>query len=165
MIEVTDVSAHPALLAAITNDIPNTVKLLTSPHPIHRYTCLVHVFDFTEKPAYIEIARWGFNIGYASPDFAHWLIDHGFLKELSLEAVQEGDMVFYFDPQGRLKHAGLMISKDRVLSKWGTGHLFEHQLNEVPESYGNTKRFYSRMECDGALAHFKEYVRGRGMLI
>jgi len=62
MTEVSDVSRHPELLAAITREIPNTIRLLASPYSINRHTCLVHVFGFAESREYIEIACRGFNV-------------------------------------------------------------------------------------------------------
>jgi hypothetical protein len=165
MTEVTDVSRHSGLLTAMTQEIPNTIKLVASPYSVNRYTCLVHVFGFAEKTEYIEIARRGFNVGYASPDFAHWLIGKGFLSEIDPQDVQDGDLVFYFNVDGRFKHAGIMVSKERVLSKWGTGHLFEHALDEVPESYGAKTRFFKNLKYEEAFEHFKTYVRKKGMLL
>jgi hypothetical protein len=165
MTEVSDVLRYPELLAGIAREIPNTIKLVASPYSISRYTCLVHVFDFAEKSEYVEIARRGFNVGYASPDFAHWLMDNGFLTEIKPQNVRNGDLVFYFNVDGRFKHAGIMVSKDRVLSKWGMGHLFEHALDEVPESYGAETRFFKNLKYEEGFEHFKTYVREKGMLL
>jgi len=79
MTHVDDVSRHPALLAALSHECPNTVALLDSAHPIRRYTCLMHVFDFTEKPEYAAIATHGRGRIYAAGAFAHWLLDNGLL--------------------------------------------------------------------------------------
>jgi len=95
MTEVSNVSRHPELLAGIAREIPNTIRLVTSPYSISRYTCLLHVFGFVEKSEYVEIARRGFNVGYASPDFAHWLMDKGFLTEIKPQDVRSGGLVFY----------------------------------------------------------------------
>jgi hypothetical protein len=38
MTEVEDVSLHPALLAALSRESPNTIAVLDSPHRIRRYT-------------------------------------------------------------------------------------------------------------------------------
>ena len=50
--EAEDESQYLALLKAATRECPNTIALLDSPYPIEKYTCFVHVFEFTEKPEY-----------------------------------------------------------------------------------------------------------------
>jgi hypothetical protein len=45
-----------------------------SVHPIRRYTCLMHVFDFADKREYAPIATHGLGRIYSSSAFAHWLL-------------------------------------------------------------------------------------------
>src|SRR5260370_20014767 len=61
MTEVEHVAEHPALLDEVSRNYPNTVVLLDSPHPLRRYTCVMQVFDFTEKPEYVALSARGFN--------------------------------------------------------------------------------------------------------
>ena len=107
MTHVDDVSRHPALLAAVNQECPNSVALLDSVHPIRRYTCLMYVFDFAEKPEYAAIATHGLGRIYAAGAFAHWLLDRGLLVEVTQVEVREGDFVFYFNNEGRFKHAAI----------------------------------------------------------
>jgi hypothetical protein len=165
MTEVEDVSKHPALLQALTLEHPNTVKLLGSPHPIERYTCLVHAFNFTEQPEYVVIAKRGFNVVFAGRAFAHWMIEHGFLAEINQEDALEGDLVFYFNGEAEFRHAGLTTSNNRVISKWGTGHLYEHELLDVPDSYGTGVRFFRSMPYEEAIERFTEFAREKGMFL
>jgi hypothetical protein len=165
MTEVEDGSQHPALLDTLTRDCPNTVVLLASPHPPRRYTCAMHVFDFTEKPEYVAIAERGFNRVFAGAAFVHLLLDEGLLNELVPSDAREGDLVLYFNEEGRFKHAGLNLGNNRVLSKWGSGHLFEHGLLEVPESYGTKVRFFKRLAYSEAYDHFRRFARESGMLL
>lgn len=55
MTEVEDVAKHPALLDEVSRNCPNTIVLFDSPYPLKGYTCVMHVFDFTEKPEYAAI--------------------------------------------------------------------------------------------------------------
>lgn len=163
MTRVDDVSRHPALLAALTRDYPNTIALLESDHLIRRYTCLMHVFEFEEKPDYAAIATHGRGEIFAAGAFAHWLIDNGLLVEVAQAKAREGDIVFYFNDNGRFKHAGLFAANGRVLSKWGIGHLYEHGLFEVPESYGTSVRFFRRLSYEEAFDHFLRFAEKSGM--
>jgi hypothetical protein len=163
--EVEDASQQAILLDTLTRECPNEIELLESPYPIERYTCLMHVFEFTDSPEYAAIASRGFNVVYASPTFAHWLLDHSFLDEIPPEEVEKGDLVFYFSEDGRIKHAGLVVGDNRVESKWGLGHLFQHGLFEVPESYGTRVRFFKKIDYDTASGHFRRFAKDKGMFL
>lgn len=163
MTHVDDVSQHPVLLAALTRAYPNTIVLLDSPHPIRRYTCMMHILDFAEKSDYATIAKHGRGEIFAAGAFAHWLMDKGLLVELKQDDARERDIVLYFNAEGRFKHAGLISANGRVVSKWGIGHLYQHELLEVPESYGTTLRFFKGFSYEDAFGHFLQFAEESGM--
>jgi hypothetical protein len=143
--EVTEAQDEPeyrALLDAAARDYPNTIVLVDSPHPIQRYTCFMHAFGFTEKPEYVAIASRGLNVVFAGPRFAHWLLDKKLLTEVVEAEAHQGDLVFYFNEEECVKHAGLNLGGQRAESKWGKGHLFQHDLFDVPELDGVKVRFF-----------------------
>lgn len=160
--EIPDVAQHPALLAELTRDWPNSICVTESPHPIERYTCLMHVLDFTEKPKYIAIASYGLGRVFAGAEFAHWLIDRGLLAEVSRADAQDSDLVFYFS-EGTFKHAGLWRRNGRVVSKWGEGHLYDHELFEVPMSYGADVKFYKQLPYVNAYDRFRQFAGENGV--
>src|SRR5262249_53280021 len=52
------------------------------------------------------------------------------------------DVVLYF-LDGQVKHAGVIINApDRIRSKWGPNEIHEHDLWEVPLSYGKETKIY-----------------------
>jgi hypothetical protein len=164
MTEAQSKSEYLAMLAAVARDFPNAIVLLDSPYPIQRYTCLMHVFEFTEKPEYAAMASRGFNVVFAGPTFAHWLLEKQLLTEVGEAEVREGDLIFYFNEEGRMKHAGLSRGVDRVESKWGKGGLFQHGLVEIPSSYGTTRRFFRKIPYEEALEYFRRFAKEKGML-
>jgi len=165
MTEVEDVSRHPALLVSLTRECPNTVAVLDSRHPIRRYTCLMHVFDFAEKDEYAAIATRDGGRIFAASVFAHWLLDNGLLEEVSQVDVQSGDIVLYFGGDGRFKHAGLSAGNGRVISKWGIGYLFEHGLLEVPDSYGSQVRCFKALPYRVAYGYFRRFAEQNGVRV
>ena len=120
----------------------------------------MHVSDFTEKPEYIAIARLG--RVFAGADFARWLIEQGTLADVSQAEAQDGDLVFYFS-EGTFKHVGLWRPNGRVLSKWGVGHLFDHELFEVPMSYGSEVRFFKRLPYEHAYDLITQFAKENGI--
>lgn len=62
-------------------------------------------------------------------------------------------------------HAGLALDEQRVISKWGRGHLYEHELWEVPESYGICIRFFKQLPYEEALVYFVQFAKEKGILL
>jgi catechol 2,3-dioxygenase-like lactoylglutathione lyase family enzyme len=70
------------------------------------------------------------------------------------------DIIIYFD-NNTPTHAG-KFNKGRVVSKWGTGHLWEHPIYEVPLSYGNRIKFYLPVDRHDILKRFIRYAKAHG---
>lgn len=160
MTEVTDVSQHPALLMQLARDVQNSIRILESEDPIDRYTCVMHAFDFSEKPEYTEIASFGLGRIFAGATFIHWLLTRNCLTEAPQG--NAGDLVLYFS-NGQFKHVGIVGDRARITSKWGIGHLYEHEALEVPSSYGDEVRFYSALSYADAYNYFVEFAEENGM--
>jgi hypothetical protein len=65
------------------------------------------------------------------------LLQNGALRHRRSRA-RNGDVVLYFNDAGQLQHAGVIIdAPGRIRSKWARGEVHEHDLWEVPLSYGN----------------------------
>ena len=163
MTEETDGARHPELLRKLSLEYPNTVTFLESPYPLHRYTCFVHAFGFTEEREYVSIAERGFNYVYASPEFAHWLIDQRLISEITEADLLPKDLAFYFSTDSRIRHAAVFVGSDRFQSKWGLGYLFEHALFEVPDTYGESVRFYKHLPYPHGIKHFIAFAQYKGM--
>jgi cell wall-associated NlpC family hydrolase len=102
---------------------------------------------------------------YASPTFARWLLDRSFLREARQEEARKGDLVFYFNDNGRVSHAGVIVGNNRVESKWGVGHLYQHALFEVPESYGTKVRLFRKLDLEESLEYFRRFAKEKGMFV
>ena len=125
----------------------------------------MHVFAFAEKEEYAAIAMRDGGRIFAASAFAHWLIDNGLLEEISQAEAQRSDLVFYFGADGRFKHAGLIAGDGRVISKWGVGHLYEHGLFEVPDSYGTEVRFFRALPYRVAYGYFRRFAEDNGIKV
>ncbi|VFQ45923.1 hypothetical protein [Desulfoluna butyratoxydans] len=160
MTDVNDVSQHPALLMQLTRDVQNSIRILESGYPIDRYTCVMHAFDFTEKPDYTAIASFGSGRIFAGATFIDWLLARNHL--IAVPHGNAGDLVLYFSNE-QFEHIGIVGDRARIISKWGTGHLYEHEALEVPSRYGDVLRFYSALSYADAYNYFVEFAEENGM--
>jgi hypothetical protein len=156
-----NVELHAARIEALRAEIPHTVFVRESCAPTDRYTCGVYVFDLIEDPTYIDIASFGMGTTYAGKEFIDYLLRTGLLAEKAGALITAGDLIMYFQDR-QFKHVGRMQSASRVISKWGTGLLYEHDTWEVPADYGETIRYYQGPDKDESLELFLSYAKSRG---
>lgn len=152
------------MIAKLASTHPHSIRRL--PDEAQGYRCFVYAFELVESLKYRLIAfadeAEGRDVFYAGPGFARFLMKTGTLPEISHGNARRGDVVIYLDDDGAPKHAGKIASEDkRVKSKWGGGLFLEHGLWEVPESYGNTVRFYRGIPAQKAEQAFLEFAGSR----
>lgn len=162
MVMVADVHRHPALLKRLSRVCPNSIRVLPSPYPVYRYTCLMQALRLIEHPGFIAIARLDEGRVFADAGFVHWLIDNHCLRPVPTSDAGVNDLVFYFDG-GRFRHAGILLDSRRAVSKWGRGQLYEHGVFEVPMKYGSELQCFSPLSCDAAFGHFSRYAARQGV--
>jgi hypothetical protein len=114
------------------------------------FNCYMHALGLSFAPATSLFGRY-----YVDGHFVQYVHDQGALLARS-GTPQAGDLALYCE-QGRFTHAGVVISAERIQSKWGCGHLYEHPLLEVPTSYGAEVRFYQPIGSDDAYRHLRNY--------
>ena len=127
----------------------------------HRYTCAVYAFELVENPTYVKIATSGNQLICADAKFIKYVLENNFLTKLANTSQESADFVIYFE-NNEFKHIGKVHSDNRIISKWGTGLLWEHEIWEVPADYGNEKRFYAQPSTCTGLDLFCEYARTQG---
>lgn len=160
--EEEDVNKHPQMLIALKEEIQHTVLVLKSEHPIERYTCIVHAFDFVENEFYLSIASFGLGRVFAGPEFVEYMLCNNCLQEKTKSDVAEGDYVIYFKEE-QVKHIGLAKPNLRVVSKWGVGQLVEHELYQVPLQYGDNIKYFEPLSKNEALDLFIKYAETKGL--
>ena len=131
---------------------------------IPEYDCFTFAFDLIDCPERIAARKYApRTIGPAmQPGIVDVLPGPNFLPFLrlpeqpSFAACSDGDLVVYCDKFGNARHAGKIVD-GAIVSKWGMkGALWQHDLWDVPSSYGLSAQFYSRRP--------KEYVRQRWLV-
>src|SRR6266404_4645315 len=68
-----------------------------------------------------------------------------------------GEFVIYFNGV-TVRHSGIWMG-GRVQSKWGTGHLWEHALHEVPLRYGDEVGFFCAVPAERCIAAVVVFAR------
>jgi len=142
------ISRHEAAIAEISATHANRVRLF-SPLVGMPHNCFLFALGVVNSDVIQEIlVRDAMLLDRGKPrkdvkfgsEFMEELVTSGLLQP-----DENGEIIVYFD-EAKPVHAGLMIG-DRVRSKWGIGNTWEHELWEVPESYGNSARRFS-LVCD-----------------
>jgi hypothetical protein len=154
-----DPASHPKVIAELAIEQPHTIKCLTGPaDKIEKFTCVMHALGIEFNSEYIDLVERLPSVIYASTNFVHFLLQK---RELIERSIAPNLLIIYFDGDP-VKHIGRMATAERVRSKWGIGHLYEHAIWEVPQRYGDNVRFYSPMAPAFSIAQFIEYARASG---
>jgi hypothetical protein len=153
---------HRDELRTITEEIPNTIRVIDSGLPECGYTCGMFALGFEESEEYAEIAGYGLALVFAGPECFEWFLANHLLVEVARQHVAADDLVMYFS-DGRWTHIGRVAGPDRAMSKWGVGLLCEHDFSEVPEQYGDAVRFFRNPGTDASMDLFVRYAKERGI--
>ena len=119
------------------------------------FNCFEYALEIADHPE--AIARIGtlYTSIFPNSEFMRLLLETR-LQPLPRSQVATGTLVLYLQGD-TFRHAG-RVSADRIVSKWGTGHLWRHGLFEVPASYGDKVRFFRPLARGEAIAGFIAYA-------
>lgn len=161
MTEGASIEDHPRAIEELRSRFGHSIEIVESSHPITSYTCAVHAFGLIDDQTYIEVASYGLGRTFAGREFVEFILAKNLLTELSTHRLTENSLAIYLD-HAQFRHVGIVRSRGRLLSKWGTGHLYEHPIWEVPLAYGDTVKFFSPLTTDEGLELFKCYAVSHG---
>lgn len=81
----------------------------------------------------------------------------GLLEQFPEPAISERSVILYFK-NGATKHVG-RIQGYRVISKWGKNPVYEHEIFEVPASYGDEYEIFKKPSVRYITNKLIEFVR------
>ena len=120
-----------------------------------QFNCFMHALDLSSPPPlFVKILK-SFAWVFPGPEFIQRLIQKQLLQATS---VPTDGAVLIYSLDGTPKHAG-KFAGGMVVSKWGLGHMWQHQLWEVPASYGDSVDAFRRVDNETAAAWFVEYAK------
>ncbi len=152
----TLIGCHSRLIKEQTQAYSHNIKLVCYPT---RGTCVAYAFELADNPIYEAIREDFDREVFAGKRFVEWMMNNR-LKEIDQPAV--GSLVLYLLGSD-WKHVGVVTGSERVISQWGTYPIYEHDLDEVPASYGELVRFFEKPSPEQALSDFLDYARSEGV--
>jgi hypothetical protein len=158
------IGEQPRLIAELSALHPHSITLLERKEagPKHRnslqFNCHEYAFGLRGSQ---KVARVSFVYQDIFPgeDFVTWLINNVLTQKLE-DKLRPGDVVVYTSDT-EVAHSGIWAN-GRVRSKWGSGHLWEHGLYELPLSYGSKYCFFEALSGDVSEDMFLKYTKIKG---
>lgn len=144
------ISSHERLMMERTSN--HTIKMLSNLGDNNAYNCVMYALDLHNDIRYIDLAEELPELIHADTLFLGYLIEKG-----ALIPSQNGNLIVYSNDI-KITHIGKIDSAKRVTSKWGTGHLYEHAINEVPSSYGDNIGLYQLIANVSAFWYFEDFA-------
>lgn len=120
----------------------------------------MYALGISDSEEYVSMAMQCPSEVHASTTFLRYLIDQQ--ATVLAMAPSTGHMGVYLEGDS-IKHVGLLTVANRMRSKWGIGHLYDHLIDEVPASYGCSLRIYEPVDSAEALRQFARYAVSQGV--
>ena len=155
-----EITQQPARLEELRTHFGHTILTLDSDHLFFNdgstYNCFAYALSLVGQEGYIDIASSYPGDVSANSEFILFLLENGYIKETTNDGI-----VVYFSDSARPTHAGF-IAGNSVISKWGTGLLFKHNIYDLPYSYGSEFKKYYTLTSEASLEYFYDFAETRG---
>lgn len=136
---------------------PHSIKLEKEAKPgdplTFAYNCYMYVFDLLDSSTTKDIAQLPSEMSLS--EYVLYLIYNKLLTKINRAKTKDGDYVVYFHDK-KPKHVG-KFRRGKVVSKWGSAHLWEHGICEVPVNYGNEVQFFRQISKNQCISAFKQW--------
>jgi hypothetical protein len=159
-LQVLDAFRHIDAVEGLKTQFNHSIKSLNPKvRWLPGYTCLVYALGFAGDATYsAAIKRVDPKEVFAGKEFFDWLLANKHLVKIEAGSESAGDFIVYFNSHNEFKHIGILTDKKRVESKWGELGLYDHEIFDVPENYGDEIKFFEPIKYDVAIAAFKQFV-------
>jgi len=119
--------------------LPKELEIVVPP-PAEKanFNCFIYVLGLQNDPQFLGHLGWEFSRTLGG------IFDGMIRKEILQRKVrsEKDDLIIYRTSRGIISHAGIMISSEKVLSKWSWGPIIKHSIFDVPNHYGSQTEFY-----------------------
>lgn len=125
------------------------------------FNCYAYALGIWENSEYLrrksESAR---DIPVVISELVQSMLERGDFEPTNAESIQLDDMLLYFDGDD-VKHGARHLHRSNVgsivRSKWGPNELFEHEMWEIPASYGDRVKFFKKPTLELCLRRIDEF--------
>ena len=147
-----DFDGHAMKPEEIRERFTHSIKILPFSESLQDCNCVMYALDFRMEKPTTFVGRF-----YAGTDYLRSIIDQSHITDVGINP-RNGSLAVYFSGS-KVEHVGVVSSEGRITSKWGIGYLYEHQLMELPSTYGTDVRYFSALDPDVAYELLKKYHR------
>ena len=148
-------AAQIPLVAGLADEHPHSIRLPVAADRERRETwafkCHTYTFGLRDSE---DVLRHVTRTVFPNAAYVEWLLAHVLVET---DGPANGEFVIYFNGV-TVRHSGIWMG-GRVQSKWGTGHLWEHALHEVPLRYGDEVGFFCAVPAERCIAAFVVFAR------
>lgn len=117
-----------------------------------KYNCFMYALDVSHSEEIKSILQSNEDIAFGTK-FIQRLVNSGILPRS-----QSGSIIVYFE-DNKPVHAGKFShGNKRVISKWGKGHLWEHEIFEIPFTYGKLFKLFNLIPRQLVIKKFQEFA-------
>lgn len=130
---------HIERIAALKNLYPHNIILHSNPNFLDSDDCFLYAFkNIIPNDLQKEFVDVVLENADQFEAICQRLVSEGFIALHDEQNISDR-IVVYFD--GTVAEHFGKIEKDEIISKWGKGYAWKHDLFEIPLSYGNTVKF------------------------
>jgi len=138
------------------SQLPKEIEILKDPPKKEdNYNCFIYALRLDGNKAVKEDCG-----GFIYSAFFQKLINEGLLK--NTDNPQKGDYIIYRNlkkyPE-MITHAGIVDSKNMIISKWSWGPLLKHKIFDVPESYGSNISYVKSITKEKAVRLYEKFKK------
>ncbi len=117
-----------------------------------KYNCFMYALNVSQARKIRNALKLNEDV-YFGTKFIHGLINNRILLPN-----KSGTIIIYFK-HNKPVHAGKFShTTKKVRSKWGIGHIWEHDIFEVPYLYGDSSILFDPVAPQIVIKEFQEYV-------
>ena len=154
-----DAFKHIDAVESLKTQFNHSIKSIAGRGWLPVYTCLVYVMGFNGDATYsAAMKKASPKEPFAGKEFFDWIVTNNHLMQIYDRSESAGDWIVYFNPHNQFKHIGILSDKKRVKSKWGELGLYDHEVFEVPASYGDDIKYFEPIKYDVAIASFRQFA-------
>lgn len=117
-----------------------------------KYNCFMHALDVSHSEEIKSILQSNEDIIFGTK-FIQKLINSRILSPS-----QSGTIIVYFGDNKPIHAGKFSYANKRVISKWGKGHLWEHEIFEIPFTYGELFKLFNSITPQLVTKEFQEFA-------